>query len=114
MMVIAGGAPVGRVLALPVHAGCVIQIAVVAIIPAWALFSMLHRGAPLRVMWTAALAALAAAATGAAATQIICPIDDPAHHLVGHFVPMALIAIFIAAGTRRSLTRWRTSAAYSR
>jgi hypothetical protein len=109
MMVIAGGAPMERELAPPVHAGCVIQIAGVAIIPGWALFSMLHRGAPVRVMWTAALAALAASAVGAAATQFICPIDDPAHHLFGHFVPMALLAMGIAAAVSPSLAKWRTS-----
>ncbi len=58
---------------------------------------MLRRAAPLRLTWSAVLATLAATSIGAAATQIVCPVDDPAHHLVGHIAPMALLTIGIAA-----------------
>jgi hypothetical protein len=100
---IEGGDPVRSLLSLPIHSLCVIEIAGLGVIPGWALFSMLRRAAPLRLAWSAALATLAAGALGAAATQILCPLDDPAHHLVGHLLPVML---FAGAGTiagRRSL-----------
>jgi hypothetical protein len=105
-MLAAGGAPVARLLAFPVHAACAIEIAAFAAIPAWALFGMLHRAAPLAVTWSAGLAALAAAALGAVATQIVCPLDDPAHHLAGHLLPLVAFTIGVAAATRDTLA-WR-------
>ena len=81
-----------RVLALPVHVLCLIEIAGLAVVPVWALFAMLRRAAPLRRAWSGALATLASVALGAAATQFLCPLDDPAHHLVGHLLPVALLA----------------------
>jgi hypothetical protein len=37
----------------------------------------------------------------AAATQFICPLDDPAHQLVGHVVPVAVLSVLGAlAGSR--------------
>jgi hypothetical protein len=104
----AEGDPLARLVAFPVHAACVIEIAVFALVPGWMLFAMLRRAAPLRVTWSAALAALAATALGAAATQIVCPLDDPAHHLVGHVAPMAVLAIAVALTRRRSLI-WQAS-----
>jgi hypothetical protein len=68
-----------------------------------ALFVMLRRAAPLRGAWSAALATLAAVALGAVATQFICPLDDPAHQLVGHVLPVAFLAVFGAIAGRRSL-----------
>jgi hypothetical protein len=52
--------------------------------------------------------ALAAVALGAAATQFICPLDDPAHQLVGHVLPVAFLAVFGAIAGRRSLN-WLVS-----
>jgi hypothetical protein len=95
-----GGDAVGRVLALPFHAACVIEIAGLGIVPGWALFGMLRLAAPLRRCWSAALATLAAVALGALATQFICPIDDPAHQLVGHLLPVALFSIWGAVAGR--------------
>ena len=63
---------------------------------------MLRRAAPLRQAWTGALATLAAAALGAAATQVLCPIDDPAHQLVGHVLPVILLAIAGTIAGRRA------------
>jgi hypothetical protein len=54
-------------------------------------------------MWTASLAALASSALAAAATQLICPVDDPAHQLVGHVVPVAIIAVAGTVIGRRAL-----------
>jgi len=98
-----GGDSVRRVLALPIHWPCIIEIAGLGIVPGWALFAMLRRAAPLRRAWSAALATLAAVALSAAATQFICPIDDPAHQLVGHVLPVAFLAVVGAIGGRRSL-----------
>lgn len=91
-----GGEAASRLLMFPIHSLCVIEIAGLAFVPGWALFAMLRRAAPLRPAWSGALATLAAAALGAAATQVLCPIDDPAHQLAGHLLPVILLA---AAGT---------------
>ena len=104
-MLNADGAAWTRLLALPVHAACLVEIAGFAVVPAWGLFAMIRHAAPLSLTWTAVLAALAAASIGVAATQIVCPVDDSAHHLVGHLAPMALLTLGIAAARRPSL-RW--------
>jgi hypothetical protein len=98
-----GGDPVRRLLALPFHSLCLIEIAGLGVVPGWALFAMLRRAAPLRRAWSAAFATLAAVALGAAATQFLCPIDDPAHQVVGHLLPVALLACWGALAGRRSL-----------
>ena len=97
------GDPVRRVLALPFHWACLIEIAGLSVVPGWALFAMLRRAAPLRRAWSAALATLAAVALGAAATQFICPLDDPAHQLVGHVLPVAFLSVWGAIVGRRWL-----------
>ena len=61
--------------------------------PGWVLLPMLRRAAPLRRAWSAALATLASVAFGAAATQFHLSIDDPAHQLVGHVLPVALLGL---------------------
>jgi hypothetical protein len=99
----ASGDPVRRLLALPFHWLCLIEIAGLGLVPGSALFAMLRRAAPLRRTWSAALATLAAVAFGAAATQFLCPIDDPAHLLVGHVLPVAFLAIGGAIAGRRAL-----------
>ena len=82
-----------RPLALPFHWACLIEIVGLSVVPAWVLFAMLRRAAPLRRTWSAALATLAAVALSAVATQVICPIDDAAHQIVGHFLPVALLTV---------------------
>ena len=104
-MLVSGGSATARLMAPPVHIACVIEIGGFALITGWVLFAMLRRAAPLELTWSAALAALAATAFGAAATQIVCPIDDPAHHLVGHMVPRALFTAIGAAAWRQSLNK---------
>jgi hypothetical protein len=100
-----GGDPIHRVLAWPVHLACVIEIAGIAFVTGWMLLAMLRRAAPLRLGWSAALAALAAVGLGATATQLICPIDDPAHHLVGHLLP-AVVFVVIGTIVGRRLIDW--------
>ena len=97
------GAAVVRLLAWPVHVTCLIEIAGLSLVPGWALFAMLRRAAPLQRAWSGALAALAAAAIAAAATQFICPVDDPAHQLVGHLLPVMVLSLLGAIGGQRYL-----------
>ena len=95
--VVLRGSPLARIAgSFPLHWGCVIQISLLAVAPGALLFVMLRRAAPLRARWSAGLAGLAAAALGAAGTQWICPLDNPAHLLTNHFMTMGLVA---AAGT---------------
>lgn len=103
VLLAAGGDSVARIMALPIHAACVVEIAAFGLLPGWALLTLLRRAAPLQPTWSAALAALAATSLGAVATQIVCPVDDPAHHLVGHFLPMVVLAIGATFAGRRSL-----------
>ena len=115
LLLTSGDDPVRRVLALPFHWACLIEIAGLSIVPGWALFAMLRRAAPLRRAWSAALATLAAVALSAVATQFICPVDDPAHLLVGHLLPVAFLSVSGAIVGHRWLNwlnrgerRWRT------
>ena len=103
LLLMAGGDPVQRVLALPFHWACLIEIAGLSVVPGWALFAMLRRAAPLRRAWSAALATLAAVALSAVATQFICPVDDPAHQLVGHLLPVTFLSVSGAIVGRRWL-----------
>ena len=110
LLVFRGENPVRRILALPIHLACVIEIAAIGLVPSWALFAMLRRAAPLRLGWSAALATLAGVGLGATATQFICPLDDPAHQLVGHVLPAATLVLMGAVAGRRSLNWLRERA----
>ena len=102
----ASGVPAGRATA-PFHSACAIQIAVCAVATGWLLFVMIARAAPLRPLWTAAVAGLASMATGAAVAQILCPVDDPWHQLIGHVgIALAVAAAGLLVG-HRSLSTWR-------
>jgi hypothetical protein len=90
----AEGEAVHRLRQWPFHWLCLIEIVGLSLIPAWALLTMLRRAAPLQRAWAGALATLAAVALGAAATQFLCPLDDPAHQLVGHVLPVAVLVMF--------------------
>jgi hypothetical protein len=101
----AGGDGWARLAALPNHWACVAEIVALSIASGWAFLVMLRHAAPLRPRWAAGLATLAAAALGAAAVQLICPIDDPAHQIVSHVTTvLALVVVGTLAG-RRALTR---------
>ena len=103
---LASSGPVERVFALShLHVGCVLQIAALALFPGWALLAMLRRAAPLPYRWIGGAAALAAASLAAGGTQFICPLDDPAHLLVGHFVPVIALASSGVALGRRALAQ---------
>jgi hypothetical protein len=91
--ILSGGSAIDRIVALPFHSGCAIQIAALGLLPGWMLFAMLRRAAPLRRHWSGGLATLAAVALAAVGTQFLCPLDDPAHLLVGHFAPVVALAL---------------------
>jgi len=97
------GAAIDRLLRLPIHVACILEIAGLSVIPGWALFKTLGAAAPLERAWTGALAALAALAFAAAATQFICPIDDQAHQLVGHVLPVMMLSVLGVLAGRRYL-----------
>ncbi len=85
---------------------CFSRVVLIGFVPVIALFAMARRAAPLRLGWTAALAAVAAMSMGALAVQLICPLDDAGHAFLGHFVPVVVMtAIGVAA--RRALTERR-------
>jgi hypothetical protein len=82
---------------------CFVRVMAIGLVPAVVLRSMLRRAAPLRLGWTSALAMMAATATGAVAIQFICPLNDPAHALFGHFGPVLAIGLLGAAASGRVL-----------
>lgn len=97
--------PAGRATA-PFHSACAIQIAVCAVATGWLLFVMIARAAPLQPLWTAAVASLASMATGAAVAQILCPVDDPWHQLIGHVAIALVVAGAGLVAGRRTLEAW--------
>jgi hypothetical protein len=98
--------PFGRIVTMRIHLACPLEITGFGALAGWPLFVMLRRAAPLRHGWSAALAVLAATALGALATQLVCPLDDPAHHLFQHVVPVALLSAGAAiVGSRRDIFR---------
>lgn len=76
----------------PIHRACALQIAMCALATGWLLFTMIVRAAPLRPLWTAAVAGLASMAAGAAVAQVFCPIDDARHQLAGHVLVGLMVA----------------------
>jgi hypothetical protein len=82
---------------------CFIRVIAIGLVPAAAVIAMLRRSAALRLGWTSALAMAAAAAVGAMAIQFICPLDDAAHALMGHFGPVVAVGAFGALSARTLL-----------
>jgi len=78
---------------------CFARVLSIALAPAWALLVMLRRGFPLQPDAASALGALGSAAVGGVTIQFVCPLDVPAHTLLGHFSPAltACVAAAIAA-----------------
>ena len=99
------GGSARRLLEWPFHLLCLIEIVGLGLIPGFALLAMLRRAAPLQRAWSGALAALAAAAISAAATQFICPLDDPAHQLIGHLLPVVGLSM-LGALAGQQLLNW--------
>jgi hypothetical protein len=98
------GASTWRALAHePIVLACVLKTLVFASVPGVVLVALLRRAAPLEGAWTLALAALGALALGAVGTQIYCPIDESAHMIAGHVVPVLVLASATAVFGRRVL-----------
>jgi hypothetical protein len=89
------------------HWTCAIEIAVFALAPGWLLLAVIAGAAPLRPLWTAAVASLASMAIGAAVAQVLCPLDDPQHQLVGHVLAALVVAGAGLLAGRRALKAWR-------
>lgn len=87
------GVSMGAMLREPLHIACGIRVIALAVIPTFALFRSVRRGFALDRVTAAAMAALGGAALAAAAVQMVCPIDRPAHILVAHLLPAAAIAV---------------------
>ena len=100
---VSGGDAWPRLAAFPNHWACVAEIIGLSAVSGWIFFAMLRRAAPLQRTWSAMLATLAPAALAATATQIMCPIDDPAHQIVSHVTPVALLAVIGTLAGRRAL-----------
>jgi len=81
---------------------CFARVTAVAFVPALMLFVMVRRALPLRPAWAGGLGALAAASMGAVVAQVACPLDDPGHAFLGHFIPVAII-VAIGVALRRTL-----------
>ena len=84
---------------------CFSIVSAVSLVPAVWLLVLLRRAAPLHYGWTGSLALAAAAAVGATAIQVICPQNDPAHALLGHFGPVLVAGGLGALAGRRLVTR---------
>ena len=102
------GVPAGQATA-PFHSACAIQIVLSAVATGWLLFVMLARAAPLQPLWTAAAASLASMATGAVVAQVLCPLDDPMHQLIGHVLIGLVVAGAGLVAGHRALQPWRGS-----
>jgi hypothetical protein len=86
---------------------CVARVIGVGLLPGVLLVVMLRRAAPLRPRWTGALAAAAAMAAGAFAIQLVCPVDDAGHALLGHLGPVLAFGLTGALAGRRVVTHDR-------
>lgn len=75
------------------HAACAIEILGISAISGAILLAMIRRAAPLRPAWTAATISLSAIAVASAATQVMCPLSDPAHQLGGHVLVAAVVGV---------------------
>lgn len=98
-----GGDSIARLTALPINPLCIYQIVALSAVPGIALFVMLRRAAPLQPGWNAWFGSLATLAAGAAATQLICPVDDASHQLVGHVAPVVVLTAIVAVAARTAL-----------
>jgi len=97
--------PAGQGASLALLGACEAKIAVLSLVPAGAMILMLRRAAPLRSVWSGALAGLAAASFASVGTQLICPSRLALHGLLGHFLPVMLIGALGAAAGRWLLGR---------
>lgn len=96
-----------RGLAVRQDAMCLPAILMMSVVPAFAVFALIRRGAPLAPFVIAGYAALAAAALAAAALRLFHEQDSGATVLVWQFGSVALLA-GLGATLGRSAIRWKT------
>ncbi len=75
---------------------CIAKVATLAAPPAYVLFLMLRRAAPLRLGWAAGLAGLAALSMGAFGVQFVCENWHAGHLLLTHYAPVVLFGAVVA------------------
>jgi hypothetical protein len=90
------------------HFVCAVQIVLVAFVPMVVLLRRTRTGAATRPAWTGMLAVMAAGGAAAAGASIVCPIDESAHQMLWHFLPVISLAALGAAAGRMWLDRLRS------
>jgi hypothetical protein len=100
----AAGGAVSVIVREPLHAACVLRVIAIGIIPAALLARSVWRGFPLHRMAATALALLGGCGLAAAAVQLVCPIDRPAHLLLSHVMPVIAL-VTLGALTAKLITR---------
>jgi hypothetical protein len=85
---------------------CIAKVVALAAPPAYALFRMVRRAAPLEPGWAAGLSAVAALAFGALGVQFVCPNWHAGHLLLTHYAPVVVLGALAALTGRRWLD-WR-------
>lgn len=76
-----------------------------SVLPAVVLLVMVRRAAPLRFGWAGWWACIAAASFSAVALQFMCPMRNPLHILIWHYLPTLLLA-GLGVYLGRWLLRW--------
>ena len=84
---------------------CLIDLTLIMVIPAAFMFFMLKKGATTQALWAGYAALLATASFAALGMRYLCPVDDPAHLLIWHFLPVLAYAM-IGPIVGRYLLRW--------
>ena len=71
---------------------CAMYVVANAIVPGALVFGLVARGATIRPLLCGSLAALGVATLAASFLQFFCPMEDPAHLMVFHVLPVILLA----------------------
>jgi hypothetical protein len=82
---------------------CIAKVVVTAAPPAYVLFRMVGRAAPLRLSWAAGLAAIAGLSAGALGVQFVCENWHAGHLLLTHYAPVVVPGALLALVGRRWL-----------
>jgi hypothetical protein len=88
------------------HMACALQISLMALVPAVILLREARAGASVEPGRTGVLVIMAAASAGAVGAALICPIDQSAHQLLWHFLPVVSLAACGPAAGHRWLGRF--------
>lgn len=84
---------------------CAINLMLLMVVPAGAVFFLVKKSAPVLPLWTGYAVLLAVAAFAAAVMRLVCGADGIAHLLVWHFLPaFGLSFLGLLAGL--TLLRW--------